>query len=380
MSIVAVGAAMLIANAYQPLVIVGIDPAPPPIAPLPIAAPPREAQASAAAEGMAAEVEPQTAPGERAAAAVPRPPITIPAPTPPSAPATMDADPPITIQPPTPPPVPLTMYADPPAQQALAPVSDGEPSMIQGAQADIVVVGRAGHPPGDPLEAINEQSFALTQKADTAVVGPISRVYRSIAPQPLRDGLRNVFRNLHEPDNFLNFVLQHKIGKAAETVARFAINSTLGVLGLFDIARRKPFKLKPRTNSLSNTLGFYGVGPGPFFFLPLIGPTTLRDALGNAVDGLVLPTAVGKPFTGTTYTVPSSAFRSLDHRVRIDDKLKDIKAAPNPYAAARTYYLARRQAEIDQLRGRNTPKADGNTLPGGTPPPATDSEGGGTPP
>lgn len=283
------------------------------------------------------------------------------------APPAQDATPaaPLVIAPPTPPPVPVSMYLDAPVaatangQQTPGAITQADP------RDDIVVVGRAGHPPGDPLEAINEQSFAITQKADTAFVAPASRVYRSIVPRPARDGLGNVFRNLHEPDNFLNFLLQHKIGKALETVARFAINSTIGVLGLFDFARRKPFNLPRRRNSLSNTLGFYGVGPGPFFFLPLVGPTTVRDFFGNAIDGLVLPTAVGKPFTGTTYTIPSSVFRSLDHRVKIDDKLKEIKASPNPYSAARDYYLAQRQAEIDQLRGRG---GSAVALPATTPP------------
>ena len=271
------------------------------------------------------------------------------------------------IAPPAPSPVPSTMYPD--AIPTMAAQADTAVAREPAGAQDIVVTARQGHAPGDPFEAVNEQSFKLTQKADGAVVAPASRVYRSIVPTPVRDGLGNFFRNLHEPDNFLNFVAQHKIGKAAETVARFAINSTIGLLGLFDIARRKPFKLPQRFNSLSNTLGYYGVGSGPFFFVPLVGPTTLRDFFGNAVDGLVLPQAVGKPFTSPAYTIPSSAFRSLEHRVKIDDKLNEIKRSTNPYAAARDYYLTRRQAEIDHLKGKDSPKADGDTFPGGTPPP-----------
>src|SRR3546814_1283739 len=77
--------------------------------------------------------------------------------------------------------------------------------------------------------------------------------------------------------NFLNFLLQFKIGKAAETLGRFAVNTTFGVGGLFDVAKTMPFNLPYRRNGFANTLGFYGVEPGPYFYLPLIGSTTLRS-------------------------------------------------------------------------------------------------------
>src|SRR3546814_4173394 len=96
--------------------------------------------------------------------------------------------------------------------------------------------------------------------------------------------------------NFLNFLLQFKIGKAAETLGRFVVNTTFGVGGLVDVAKTKPFNLPYRRNGFANTLGFYGVEPGPYFYLPLVGPTTLRDMAGNGIALLVLPTTVGAPF------------------------------------------------------------------------------------
>src|SRR3546814_2446438 len=90
-------------------------------------------------------------------------------------------------------------------------------------------------------------------------------------------GLGNALRNISEPVNFLNFLLQFKIGKAAETLGRFVVNTTFGVGGLVDVAKTKPFNLPYRRNGFANTLGFYGVEPGPYFYLPLVGPTTLRD-------------------------------------------------------------------------------------------------------
>lgn len=102
---------------------------------------------------------------------------------------------------------------------------------------------------------------------------------------PIRSGLRNFRFNLHEPIVCVNFLFQHKVGKAGETLARFAINSTIGVAGVFDMAKRRTFRLPRRRNGFGDTMGFYGVKPGPYFFLPLIGPTTARDLLGT-VAGL----------------------------------------------------------------------------------------------
>ncbi|HSM53895.1 MAG TPA: VacJ family lipoprotein, partial [Erythrobacter sp.] len=160
----------------------------------------------------------------------------------------------------------------------------------------IVVSAEARDPLKDPLENVNAATFELTQKVDRAVVAPIAEVYEEDLPSPVRKGLRNFFRNLMEPVNALNFLLQLKPGKAVETVGRFAINTTVGVGGLFDVAKKEPFKLPHRRNGFGNTLGYYGVGPGPFLVVPLVGATTLRDLIGTGIDQSILPFAVGQPF------------------------------------------------------------------------------------
>ncbi len=240
-------------------------------------------------------------------------------------------------------PEPATPIPAPPVAVQTAPVPNSEPDVI-------VVEARRRAVAGDPLEAINAKSFAATQAVDRAVVGPVASGYKRAVPAPIRAGLRNVLKNLREPVVFLNYLLQFKPGKAAETVGRFAINSTIGVAGLFDMARRKPFNLPLRPNGFSDTLGYYGVKSGPFFFLPLLGPTTLRDLVGGSVDGLVLPTLVGKPFNKASFTIPTGIFNALDHRVQFDEELHIIRdESPDPYSAARDYYLGRRNAEIDAL-------------------------------
>lgn len=219
-------------------------------------------------------------------------------------------------------------------------------------QETIIVTARQGPPPGDPAEVINEVAFDAAQSVDNAFTAPIARGYERGVPEPIRDGVQNFLNNLNEPVVFLNFLLQFKIGKAFETVGRFAVNSTIGVAGLFDVAKKQPFVLPRRSNGLANTLGFYGVGPGPYLYLPLIGSTTVRDLIGQAVDLSLLPTAVGKPLTSPAVSTSRGVLSSVIERVEKDKIFTRVQQSGNPYAAMREYYLKKRQAEIDVLRGK----------------------------
>jgi phospholipid-binding lipoprotein MlaA len=240
-----------------------------------------------------------------------------------------------------------------PAQQT-DPASPAPPTQAPvpaPAPGEIVVTGRRASP-DDPLEKINAQSYEVVQSVDKAIVAPLAFAYEDIMPRPIRKGLRNFLHNLGEPVVFLNFMLQLKPGKAAETLGRFVINSTIGVAGLVDVAKRKPFNLPRRRNGFANTLGYYGVPQGPYFYLPLIGPTTLRDFIGNRLDLLVLPIGIGKQFSRPEYALPVAALSELNSRIEFDDELRQIRATRDPYVAARSYYLRKRQAEIDALHGR----------------------------
>jgi phospholipid-binding lipoprotein MlaA len=148
---------------------------------------------------------------------------------------------------------------------------------------------------------------------------------------------------------FANYLLQLKPGKAAETAGRFAVNTTIGVAGLVDMAKRKPFNLPRRPNGFAYTLGYYGVKPGPFIFLPFLGPTTLRDAIGGLVDRAVVPGIGGPPFNQPAYAVPATGLGVLDRRAEFDEDLQRIRASDDPYVARREFYLRKRQREIDAL-------------------------------
>lgn len=247
----------------------------------------------------------------------------------------------IALQPASPPEANQTEAAP---SEALPPIAAGD---------EIVVTGDTQILRVDPLQEVNLASYEAVQAVDQAFVAPIAKGYKSAIPEPVRDGLGNALRNISEPVNFLNFLLQLKIGKAAETVGRFAVNSTLGMAGLFDVAKKKPFKLPHRRNGFANTLGYYGVKPGPYFYLPLIGPTTLRDMAGNSLDLLLVPTLVGKPFDRTAYTLPSNIIMQLNARIERDAEIQRLQQeSPNPYAETRTLYLEMRQNEIDALKNK----------------------------
>ncbi|MEL7197949.1 MAG: VacJ family lipoprotein [Pseudomonadota bacterium] len=221
---------------------------------------------------------------------------------------------------------------------------------------EIVVDGSYGPPESDPAEALNFESYRITQAVDDAFVEPVAYAYRDGLPGPFRDGLGNVVRNLGEPVNALNFLLQGKFGKALGSLTRLLINSTLGLGGVFDMAEKPGIGIPYRRNGFANTLGFYGVEPGAYLYLPFTGATSVRDLIGSGIDQLVLPVAVGAPFNTPEYTVPYFIVNSLDARLEVDEELARIDATVDPYAARRDTYLARREREIALLRGEEPPK------------------------
>jgi phospholipid-binding lipoprotein MlaA len=120
-----------------------------------------------------------------------------------------------------------------------------------------------------------------------------------------------------------------------------------------DVAKKRPFNLPRRSNGLADTLGYYGVGPGPYLFLPVIGSTTVRDLLARPFDLLILPAVLPAPFRDPSVALAKGTLNALDERVNFDEDLRRLREQnDHPYAAVRDYYLTRRQAEIDYLRGK----------------------------
>jgi phospholipid-binding lipoprotein MlaA len=258
---------------------------------------------------------------------------------------------PVTAPPESTPPAPTDTPAAAPAPAA-APPPPAKPKTTGGNGNEIVVSGERNLQKIDPLMGANKAAFQVMEKVDGMFVAPIATGYRKVLPKPVRNGLHNFFYNLTEPVNAVNYLLQLHPGKAVQTVARFGINSTIGVAGLMDVAKKKPFNIHYRPNGFANTLGYWGVGPGPYMFLPLVGPTTVRDLIGTLLDQSFLPSAVGKPFTSPYYVFSSGIIIALDYRVIIDDDLQKVRKTSSPYSSYRQIYLKTRYEEIEALHGR----------------------------
>ena len=254
---------------------------------------------------------------------------------------------------PEPPVAPEQIIAAPQPAPEQAPAAPTAPEKDAPEKNDGTIIVR-GHFHGwapDPVQQVNKASFAAIQTSDRLVVAPVAKFYEHTLPEPLRDGLHNAIYNLREPSVFAGFLLEHKFGKAGATAVRFAVNSTVGIGGLIDVASRRPLRLPRRANGLADAMGYYGIKPGPYMFLPLVGPTTARDLVGTFVDHMALPAIIGPSASGIAYSATVTIVGGLDDRVRIAPQLHEYRDnAPDPYKATKDFYLRRRQAEIDGLR------------------------------
>src|SRR5690554_1284399 len=134
----------------------------------------------------------------------------------------------------------------------------------------------------DPLEGLNRRMYRFNGQFDEYVYLPALNAYETVTPRFFRTGVSNVFANLADVPNLANSLAQGKLQKSGRTTARLLFNTTLGVLGLFDVA--KAMGLPQESEDFGQTLGYYGVPSGPYLVLPLLGPSTLRDTAGKAVD------------------------------------------------------------------------------------------------
>ena len=142
----------------------------------------------------------------------------------------------------------------------------------------------AGTNPVDPWEVYNRHMFDLNDRVDRVTLKPVAQAYEAVLPEPVRICVNNAFRNLGEPVNAINNLLQFKPSEAMTDLSRFFWNSTAGVLGCFDLAA---IAGASRSNEdFGQTLGVWGFGPGPYFVLPLLGPSSVRDAAGRLFDFL----------------------------------------------------------------------------------------------
>ena len=205
----------------------------------------------------------------------------------------------------------------------------------------------------DSLEPFNRRMYAFNTQLDRKVLYPASRVYAAVVPKPIRKGISNFYNNFSEIPTFVNSLLQLKPGKAANALGRFVVNSTVGVLGVADVAKNMGMKRDPET--MGDTLGHYGVGTGPYLVLPMFGPSNIRDAIGTGIDtvteGAVRGVAEEKLFfdTGvfdkTVYGFTRPAVTGLNARSMLSMRYGDLNS-PFEYDLVRALYHNYRKIQV----------------------------------
>lgn len=201
----------------------------------------------------------------------------------------------------------------------------------------------------DPWEGMNRDLFAVHETLDQGIIEPVARGYRAVTPGPVRGGVRNFLRNLRGPVIFANDVLQGEFGRAGNTAARFGINTTIGIGGVFDPATS--MGLERHDEDFGQTLAVWGVPAGPYIFVPLMGPTTVRDASARVVDMAFHPLTWAEGDDVDTLRITTGVLGALSAREQLLETIDDIRATSlDPYASIRTSYGLLRSSAIENGR------------------------------
>jgi phospholipid-binding lipoprotein MlaA len=197
----------------------------------------------------------------------------------------------------------------------------------------------------DPFETVNRLSFNITLAFDKGIFRPTAIGYRRIVPTPVRNALRNFLNNLTSPVILANDVLQGETDRAGTTLARAGINTTIGIVGLIDVAQEWGY---PRhSEDFGQTLGTYGSSEGPYLFVPLLGPSNPRDFLGWAVDFLFDPFTYAQFDNRYLWMGVRGGVDYVDLRERNIETLDDIERnSLDYYASVRSLYRQTRNNEI----------------------------------
>jgi phospholipid-binding lipoprotein MlaA len=208
---------------------------------------------------------------------------------------------------------------------------------------------RQGAVADDPFERLNRSSHAFNKGLDRNILSPLSKTYTDVVPDPVEDSVSNFARNLSLPGKVVNNVLQLDLSSAARNTARFALNSTVGLAGLFDPSQK--IGLVEKSTDFGETLQGWGVAEGAYLELPLFGPSNMRDGLARFVDMLFLDP------TGQILKPPVSEYRSAStvgallqtrqiYGAQIDEVLY---GSADSYAQSRLVYLQSRRFELRDI-------------------------------
>jgi phospholipid-binding lipoprotein MlaA len=216
----------------------------------------------------------------------------------------------------------------------------------------------------DPLEPANRLVHAINERLDRAVARPVAVGYREHIPRPVRRGVRNALNNLRSPVILVNDMLQGEPRRAGDTLGRFLLNTTVGLGGIFDVAEGW-FGVPRHTEDFGQTLAVWGMGEGPYLFLPLAGPTTLRDLAGSGVDGAAnIAALLGPGAAASGFRYARTGMGLVDTREALIDPVDEMRRSSlDPYATYRSAYRQRRQADIENRLGPTVTSSTGAFLP-----------------
>jgi len=215
-------------------------------------------------------------------------------------------------------------------------------AQAQSEPSSDVASSQVGSNPKDPFEKYNRTMFEFNDAVDNAIFKPVAKGYKAVVPEPARNCIGNVFSNVGDVFVAVNNLLQGKPGEAASDVCRVVVNSTIGLLGCFDVASE--MGLTKHNEDFGQTLGRWGFNSGPYMVLPFFGPSSLRDSFGLVLDVHFDPVA-NIQHVPTRNTLV--AVRFVDRRAQllaVGDLLE--KVALDRYAYVRDAYLQRRRSQV----------------------------------
>lgn len=197
--------------------------------------------------------------------------------------------------------------------------------------------------PRDPLEPLNRGVRGFNEGLDKVLLKPVAKGYSAVVPDPVRTGVRNVFSNVDDVTVVANDVLQFKFEQGTRDFLRFVFNTTFGLFGALDVSSE--MGLSKHNEDFGQTLGYWGVPDGAYLVLPILGPSSVRDGIGLAVEF---------SYTDLVTTQPNIAARNEESALRLVSRragLLEIKdavdnAALDPYEFERDFYLERRRALV----------------------------------
>jgi phospholipid-binding lipoprotein MlaA len=236
----------------------------------------------------------------------------------------------------------------------MEPITDAQMTPYLLALAETMTMAQAtreGGPPleppleeYDPWEAFNEKMFVFNYNADKYFFRPVAKAYNFVVPDELQRMIDRGFQNINFVPRFVNNLLQAKWAGAGRELARFLINSTIGIGGLWDMAKQE-WNIEPSKEDFGQTLGVWGVGPGPFLVLPFMAPMTVRDGIGIGVDGAMDPLSYIIPFIWErlvmkVVSLVNDRSLSLELFEGVEETTVDL------YTAVRNAYLQRRARQI----------------------------------